>query len=158
MIRVLEGQLESPTGSFAIVAARFNAIITRKLVEGALRELSQLGVPEHHISIVWVPGSFEIPAVAQRLAASGPYAAVICLGCVIRGGTDHYQFVAGEAARGIAEAGRTTGRPVIFGVLTTDTVEQALERVQVDRNAGAEAAKSAVRMASLMAQLTSDAR
>src|SRR5262245_13759371 len=130
MMPVHEGKLDSPGGPFAIVAAEFNGIITRKLVDGALGHLAQLGVPEHQMTIAWVPGSFEIPLVAQRLASSGKYAAVICLGCVVRGDTDHYQFVAGEAARGIAEASRASGRPVIFGVLTTDTVEQALARAR----------------------------
>ena len=150
---VLEGQLDSPRGRFAIVAARFNGVITQKLVEGALARFSYHGVAEHDLDLAWVPGSFEIPAVAQRLAASGKYSAVICLGCVVRGDTDHYQFVAGEAARGVAEVGRTTGVPVIFGVLTTDTVEQALQRASPTHNAGAEAAETAIRMASLMAQL-----
>jgi 6,7-dimethyl-8-ribityllumazine synthase len=152
-MNVLEGQLDSPLGRFAIVAARFNGVITQKLVEGARTKLSDRGIAEHDVDLVWVPGSFEIPVVAQRLAASGKYAAVICLGCVVRGDTDHYQFVAGEAARGIAEAGRSTGVPVSFGVLTTDTVEQAIQRSSPEHNAGAEAADAAMRMASLIAQL-----
>jgi 6,7-dimethyl-8-ribityllumazine synthase len=142
-----------PQGHVAVVAAQFNAVITQKLVEGALATLSYHGVAEHNVDIVWVPGSFEIPLVAQRLASSGKYAAVICLGCVVRGDTDHYQFVAGESARGVAEASRTSGRPVIFGILTTDTVEQALQRASPSHNAGSEAAESAIRMASLMSQL-----
>jgi 6,7-dimethyl-8-ribityllumazine synthase len=150
---VFEGQLDSPRGRFAIVAARFNGVITQKLVEGALATFSYHGVAEHNLDLAWVPGSFEIPVVAQSLAATGKYAAVICLGCVVRGDTDHYQFVAGEAARGVAEAGRSTGVPVIFGVLTTETVEQALQRCSPDHNAGAEAAETAIRMASLMVQL-----
>lgn len=154
---VFEGQLDSPRGRFAIVAARFNGVITQKLVEGALATFSYHGVAEHDLDLVWVPGSFEIPVVAQRLAASGRYAAVICLGCVVRGDTDHYQFVAGEAARGVAEAGRSTGVPVIFGILTTDTVEQALQRCSPGRNAGAEASATAIRMVGLNTQL-SDSR
>lgn len=149
----LEGQLDSPRGRFAIVAARFNGVITQKLVEGALATFAHRAVAEHNLDLVWVPGSFEIPVVAQRIAASEKYAAVICLGCVVRGDTDHYQFVAGEAARGVAEAGRSTGVPVVFGILTTETVEQALQRATSDRNAGAEAAETAIRMANLMAQL-----
>ena len=149
----LEGQLDAPCGRFAIVAARFNGVITQKLVEGALATFRERGVAEHDLDLVWVPGSFEIPGVAQRLAASGRFAAVICLGSVVRGDTDHYQFVAGEAARGVAEAGRTTGVPVIFGILTTDTVEQALERASPGHNAGAESAEAAIRMAHLIAQL-----
>jgi 6,7-dimethyl-8-ribityllumazine synthase len=150
---VYEGQLDSPRSRFAIVASRFNGVITQKLVEGALAKFNYQGVAEHDLDLAWVPGSFEIPVVAERLAASGKYAAVICLGCVVRGNTDHYQFVAGEAARGIAEAGRSTGVPVIFGILTTDTMEQALQRCSPDHNAGAEAAETAIRMASLMALL-----
>jgi 6,7-dimethyl-8-ribityllumazine synthase len=150
---IYEGQLDLPRGRFAIVAARFNGVITQKLVEGSLAALGDRGVAEHDIDLVWVPGSFEIPVVAQRLASTGKYAAVICLGCVVRGDTDHFQFVASEAARGVAEAGRTTGVPVIFGILTTETVEQALRRASPGHNAGAEAAETAIRMASLMAQL-----
>jgi 6,7-dimethyl-8-ribityllumazine synthase len=150
---VFEGQLDSPRGRFAIVAARFNGVITQKLVEGALATFSHHRVAEHDLDLFWVPGSFEIPVVARRLAASGRYSAVICLGCVVRGDTDHYQFVAGEAARGVAEAGRSTGVPVIFSVLTTDTVEQALQRASPDHNAGAEAVETAMRMANLIAQL-----
>ena len=152
-MQVFEGKLDSPRGRFAIVAARFNGVITQKLVDGALATFSYHGVAEHDLDLVWVPGSFEIPVVAQRLAASRTYAAVICLGCVVRGDTDHYQFVAGEAARGVAEAGRSTGVPVIFGVLTTDTVEQALQRASPGHNAGSEAAGTAIRMANLVAQL-----
>ncbi len=150
---VFEGQLNSAQGRFAIVTARFNAAITQKLVESALGTLNSHGVAEDEIDLIWVPGSFEIPLVAQRLASSGNYAAVICLGCVVRGDTDHYQFVAGESARGVAEAGRTTGTPVIFGILATDNVEQALLRASPGHNAGAEAAETAIRMANLMAQL-----
>src|SRR5206468_1293471 len=126
MMKTFEGQLDPLRGRFAILAARFNGVVTTKLVEGSVAALLRYEVPEGNIDLVWVPGSFEIPVVAQRLASSGKYAAVICLGCVVRGDTDHYQFVAGEAARGVAEAGRTTGVPVIFGILTTNTMEQAL--------------------------------
>ena len=152
-LTIIEGKLDEPRGRFAVAAARFNSVITQKLVQGALAALSYHGVAEHDVDIVWVPGSFEIPVVATRLASSGRYAAVICVGCVIRGDTDHYQFVAGEAARGVAAAGRASGRPVIFGILTTDTVEQALKRASPHHNAGAEAAESAIRMAHLMASL-----
>ena len=150
---VFEGQLDTPRGRYAVVAARFNGVITQKLVQGALTTLTYHGIPEHDVDVVWVPGSFEIPSLAQRLALSGRYAAVLCIGCVVRGDTDHYQFVAGEAARGIAEAGRQSGRPIIFGVLTTDTVEQALQRASPGHNAGSEAADTALRMANLMAQM-----
>ncbi|MBI3464869.1 MAG: 6,7-dimethyl-8-ribityllumazine synthase [Planctomycetes bacterium] len=150
---VFEGQLDPPRGRFAIVAARFNSTITTRLVDSSRATLLRHDVSEGDIELVWVPGSLEIPMVAQRLAASRRYVAVICLSCVIRGGTDHYRYVAGEAARGIAEAARATGVPVIFGVLTTDTVEQALERTSPTNDAGGRAAEAAIRMANLLAQL-----
>ncbi len=151
---VFEGQLGSPSGRFAIVAARFNSVVTDKLVDAAVGTLARHGVGDDRVDLVWVPGSFEIPTVAQRLAAGGKYAAVVCLGCVVRGDTDHYRYVAGETARGIAEAGRATGVPVILGLLTTDTVEQALARAgPPPHNAGASAAETAIRMANLIAQL-----
>lgn len=152
----IEGKLDEPQGRFAVVAARFNRVITQKLVEGAVATLSYHNVPEHNVDVVWVPGSFEIPLIATQLASSGRYAAVICLGCVVRGGTDHYHFVASEAARGVAEACRQTGRPVIFGILTTETVEQALARAAPGHNAGSESAETAIRMAHLMATLQHD--
>ena len=149
-----EGQLDPPTGRFALVAARFNLVVTHKLVQAAHTRLLELGVTEDDIDLVWVPGSFEIPAVAQGLAESGFHCAIVCLGCVVRGDTDHYQYVAGEAARGVAEAGRTTGVPVLFGILTTETVEQALQRAGPRGNSvGASAAEAAVRMANLFARL-----
>jgi 6,7-dimethyl-8-ribityllumazine synthase len=151
--RCFEGQLDQPRGRFAIVAARFNGVVTAKLVEGARTKLSECGVAERDVDLIWVPGSLEIPVVAQRLASSGQYAAVVCLGCVIRGDTGHYRHVAGEAARGVAEAARSSGVPVIFGILTTDTAEQALQRCGSTHHAGTEAAASAIRMANLMAQL-----
>ena len=150
---VFEGQLDPPQGRFALVAARFNSAVTTRLVESARGTLLRYGVQEGSIDLVWVPGSLEIPVPARRLAASGHYVAVICLGCVIRGGTDHYHYVAGESARGIAEAARTTGVPVIFGILTADTVVQALERTGPTHDAGARAAETAIRMANLLAQL-----
>jgi 6,7-dimethyl-8-ribityllumazine synthase len=152
-VTVVEGKLDEPQGRFAVVAARFNSVITQKLVEGALATFNYHGVAEHDVDVMWVPGSFEIPVVANRLASCGRYVAIICLGCVVRGDTDHYQFVAGEAARGVAEASRTSGRPVIFGILTTDTVEQALQRASPGHNAGSESAECAIRMAHLLARL-----
>jgi 6,7-dimethyl-8-ribityllumazine synthase len=150
---VFEGELSKPEGRFAIVASRFNQLVTGKLVAGACQCLARHGVPEGDVDLFWVPGSFEIPTVAQRLAGSRCYSAVVCLGCVIRGETDHYQFVAGEAARGVARAGRDSGVPVVFGILTTETVEQALQRCAAPHHAGAEAAETAIRMANLMPQL-----
>jgi 6,7-dimethyl-8-ribityllumazine synthase len=125
---VFEGNLTPPPGRFALVAARFNQPIVESLVAGARDGLLRHGVAEDAIDLAWVPGSFEIPIVARRLAASKKYAAVICLGAIIRGDTDHYDHVANAATSGIAQAGLTTGVPVIFGVLTCEKVEQALIR------------------------------
>jgi 6,7-dimethyl-8-ribityllumazine synthase len=113
---------------FAIVAARFNTLITDALLEGALSTLAEHGVPEDHVSVVQVPGAFEIPITAKRLAASGRYEAIIALGAVVRGGTPHFEYVAGECARGVSRVALEEDVPVIFGVLTTDTDEQARER------------------------------
>ena len=121
------GDYSPPAGRFAIVAARFNALVTESLLAGCKDAFVRHGVPEDLLDVVWVPGSFEIPLVARKLAASGRYAAVVCLGCVIRGETAHFDHVAGQAAAGVMQAGLATGVPVIFGILTTDSVEQALE-------------------------------
>src|SRR5207302_40030 len=128
MPTVYEGSFATPPGRFALVAARFNGAIVEQLVAGALDGLRRHGVADDAVDLVWVPGSFEIPLVAQRLAGSGRYAAVVCLGAVIRGDTDHYDYVAGEAAKGVAQASQATGVPVIFGILTCDTLEQAINR------------------------------
>jgi 6,7-dimethyl-8-ribityllumazine synthase len=149
-----EGSLAPPPGRFAVVAARFNSLVVEPLVAGALDALKRHGVADDAIDVVRVPGSFEIPLVAQRLAASKRYAAVVCLGAVVRGETDHYDFVAGEAAGGIARAALATGVPVVFGVLTCDTPEQALGRAGGKAgNKGAEAALTAVEMVNLLHQL-----
>lgn len=124
----LRGELSGAGLRIGIVVARFNESITSRLLEGATAALAGSRVRDEDVTVAWVPGSFEIPVVARKLAASGRFDAVICLGAVIRGETDHYWLIANEAARGIAEAARSTGVPVIFGVLTTDTVEQAIER------------------------------
>ena len=146
--------MNPPLGRFAIVAARFNSLITTKLVEGALDALKRHKVPEENIDLVWVPGSFEIPLVANKLAQSDRYLGIICLGCVIRGDTDHYLYIAGEAARGVARTALGRHMPVIFGILTCDTVEQALQRAGAGQiNRGTEAAEVAIRMANLMAKL-----
>ncbi|NCF81264.1 MAG: 6,7-dimethyl-8-ribityllumazine synthase [Proteobacteria bacterium] len=126
---------------FAIVAARFNTLITDALLEGALSTLAEHGVPEDHVSVVQVPGAFEIPTTAKRLAASGRYEAIIALGAVVRGGTPHFEYVAGECARGVSRVALEEDVPVIFGVLTTDTDEQARERAGgKEGNKGFEAA------------------
>jgi 6,7-dimethyl-8-ribityllumazine synthase len=149
-----EGTLGPPPGRFALVAARFNQFVVDGLVEGAREGLRRHGVPEDAVDLIWVPGSLEIPLVAQQLAASKKYVAVICLGAVIRGDTDHYDHVAGGAASGIAQAGLGTGVPVIFGVLTCETIEQAMNRAGgKSGNKGIDAATAAIEMVNLMKQL-----
>ncbi len=153
----IEGQLATPSDSrFAIVSARFNEFIVDALVGGAKNALSRHGVTEERITHVRVPGAFELSPVCLRLAKSGKFDAVIALGCVIRGATAHFDYVAGEAARGIAAAGEQSGKPVIFGVLTTDTIEQAIERSGTKAgNKGAEAATCAIEMVNLARILSS---
>jgi 6,7-dimethyl-8-ribityllumazine synthase len=138
----------------AIVASRFNRTIVNQLLEGALDCLRRHGVEEQEISITWVPGAFELGAAAHRIAASGEVDAVVCLGAVIRGETSHFEHVAGEAARGIGEAARSTGIPVIFGVLTTENIDQAADRAGgKGGNKGFDAAMAAIEMANLYATL-----
>jgi len=150
----LEGRVDGAGMRIGIVVARFNELITRNLLDGARDALRRGGVADDDVVIAWVPGSFEIPLVAKTMAASDRYDAVICLGAVIRGATAHFDHVAGQAASGIARAGLDTGVPVIFGVLTTDTIEQAMERVGAKgTNRGADAAFAALEMASLLRQL-----
>jgi 6,7-dimethyl-8-ribityllumazine synthase len=154
MPSLYEGTFATPPGRFAVVAARFNSLIVDPLVAGALDALKRHGVADDAIDLVRVPGSFEIPLVAQRLATSKRYAAVICLGAVIKGDTDHYDFVAGETAGGVARAGLASGVPVVFGVLTCDTLEQALNRAGGKAgNKGADAALTAIEMANLFHKL-----
>ncbi|MBF8377781.1 6,7-dimethyl-8-ribityllumazine synthase [Alicyclobacillus mali] len=149
-MRVYEGKFIGQDLRIGIVASRFNDFITSKLVEGALDALRRHGVPEEQVEIAWAPGAYEIPVVARWMAESGRYDAVVALGCVIRGATAHFDYVAGEAARGIAQVSRDTGVPVMFGVLTTDTIEQAIERAGTKAgNKGAEAALGAIEMANL---------
>jgi 6,7-dimethyl-8-ribityllumazine synthase len=139
----------------AIVAALFNEVITRKLLEGALAGLRSHDVGEDDLTVVWVPGAFELPLVARRLASSGRFDAVVCLGAVIRGETSHFDYVAGEAARGVASAASDTGVPILFGVLTTESMEQALDRAGGRHgNKGYDAAVAAIQMANLMRRLT----
>jgi 6,7-dimethyl-8-ribityllumazine synthase len=150
----LTGDFSPPDGRFAVVAARFNGLITESLLSGCRDALERHGVAEDRVDVAWVPGSFEIPLVAKTMAASGRYAAVICLGCVIRGETGHYDHVAGQTSGGVLQAGLTTGVPVIFGVLTTDTVEQALNRAGVKGgNKGADAALAAIEMVNLLRKM-----
>ena len=152
MPRVHEGKLEAGNRRFAIVVARFNSLITGKLLDGALDCLRRHGCPEDNVEIAWVPGSFELPLVARRLAGTGRFDVVICLGAVIRSETPHFDFVAAEAARGIARVGLDSGTPVTFGVITADDVEQAVNRAGVrSGNRGWDAALNAIEMADLMA-------
>lgn len=154
MPNVIEGTLVSKGKKFAIIVSRFNAFISEKLLEGALDGLKRHGVKENEITIAWVPGAHEIPLVAKKMAGSKKYDAVVALGAVIRGSTAHFDYVAGNSARGVAQASMDTGVPVIFGVLTTDTIEQAIERAGTKSgNKGFDAAVAAIEMANLMEQL-----
>jgi 6,7-dimethyl-8-ribityllumazine synthase len=149
MGRELGGELQGAGLRIGIVVARFNDLVTSRLLEGAQAGLRRLGVAD--VDVAWVPGAMEIPLVAQRLARSGQYQAVICLGAVIRGSTPHFDYVAGGVANGVARVALESGLPVIFGVLTTDTLEQALERAGSKHgNKGYDAAFSAVEMANLL--------
>ena len=153
-MNTIEGAFEARGRRFAIVAARFNEIVVSNLVDGALACLRKHGVSEDDLDLVWVPGAFEMPLTAKRLAGSGAYDAVICLGAVVRGETAHFDFVAGEAARGIQQAAIETAVPVMFGVLTTETFEQALDRAGGKHgNKGWDAAMAAMEMAGLLEAL-----
>jgi len=152
-IHTIEGKLISNGLKFGVVAGRFNELITNKLVSGAIDGLIRHGAEETDIEIVWVPGSYEIPLVAQKMAHSNKYDAVICLGAVIRGSTPHFDFVANEVSKGIAHVSLNSGIPVIFGVLTTESIEQAIERAGTKSgNKGFDAALTAIEMANLMRQ------
>ncbi|MCC6174788.1 MAG: 6,7-dimethyl-8-ribityllumazine synthase [Chloroflexi bacterium] len=154
MAREQSGDLVARGLRVGIVAARFNEFVTRMLVDGARDGLRRHGVADDDVEIAWVPGSFEIPLVAHKLAASGRYSAVICLGAVIRGETDHYDHVASAVTSGVARVALDTGVPTIFGVITTDTVEQALNRAGLKSgNKGYEAAATAIEMANLLSTL-----
>ncbi|MBN1309014.1 MAG: 6,7-dimethyl-8-ribityllumazine synthase [Chitinispirillaceae bacterium] len=153
MSTIKEGLLDGAGKRFGIVAGRFNDMITRKLIEGAMDCLMRHNVAEESVTIVWVPGAFEIPLAAQKLAASKSVDAIICLGAVIRGGTPHFDYIAAEVAKGVAAVGLQQGMPVIFGVLTTDTIEQAVERAGTKAgNKGWDAALSAIEMADLFSK------
>ena len=151
MAQRFEGRLVGEGYKFAIVTGRFNDLITAKLYDGAMDGLIRHGVLPADIDSAWVPGAFEIPIVAKKLATTGRYDAIICLGAVIRGSTPHFDYVAAEVSKGIAAVGFQTGVPVIFGVLTTDTIEQAIERAGTKAgNKGFDAAATAIEMASLL--------
>lgn len=153
-MKLIEGNLVASGLRVAIVAARFNEFIVSKLVGGALDGLKRHGCEEEDITMVWVPGAFEIPLVAARLAERSDLDAVICLGAVIRGTTPHFDYVCAEVSKGVAQAGMHSGKPVIFGVLTTESIEQAIERAGTKAgNKGYDAAMSAIEMGNLLKQL-----
>jgi 6,7-dimethyl-8-ribityllumazine synthase len=148
------GQLVVAKQRFAIVASRFNEFIVSRLVAGAIDALTRHGCKDERITEVWVPGSWELPVTAKALAESGEYDAVICLGCVMRGDTPHFEYIAGEASKGLAQISLETGVPVVFGVLTPDTLEQAIERAGTKAgNKGADAAMTAIEMSNLLPQI-----
>ena len=154
MARILQGNFAGEGKKIAIVASRFNEFITTKLLGGAMDTLQRHGVNESDITIAWVPGAFEIPLVAKRMAQSGAYSAVIALGCIIRGATPHFDYVAAEAAKGVGHAMLDTGVPILFGILTTENIEQAVERAGTKAgNKGSDAAMGALEMINLMEQI-----
>jgi 6,7-dimethyl-8-ribityllumazine synthase len=154
MARMLEGNLTAKGFAFGIVASRFNEFITARLLDGALDALRRHGADEDKITVARVPGSYEIPLIAKKMAASHQFDAVICLGTVIRGATPHFEYIAGEVAKGVAMVGLETGVPVLFGVLTTDSIEQAVERAGTKAgNKGFDAACSAIEMVNLLRDL-----
>ena len=154
MANIIEGNITAKGLRFAIVASRFNEFITSKLLEGALDMLRRHGAAENAVDVVWVPGAFEIPLVAKKLASCGRYDAVICVGAVIRGATSHYDYVCNEVSKGIAQAGFLTGVPVIFAVVTTENIEQAVERAGTKSgNKGADGAMAAMEMVNLLKKI-----
>ena len=154
-MKLIEGNVVAKNGmKVGIVASRFNAFIVQKLLDGAVDGLVRHGVAEENISAAWVPGAFEIPVVAQKMAASKKYDAVICVGAVIRGSTSHYDYVCAEVSKGIAQASFATGVPVLFGILTTDNLEQAIDRAGAKSgNKGYDCALSAIEMVNVMDQI-----
>jgi len=153
-MKIIQGELQAKGFTFGIVVSRFNDFITAKLLDGAVDALVRHGAKEDDIDVVKVPGAFEIPLAAKKLAAKGRYHAVICLGTVIRGSTPHFDYVAAEVSKGVASASLETGVPIAFGVLTTDTIEQAVERAGTKSgNKGFDAAVTAIEMAQLMKKL-----
>jgi 6,7-dimethyl-8-ribityllumazine synthase len=151
MSKTYEGHLLGQGLKFGVVVSRFNEFFSQKLLDGAMDALRRHGVVETDIEVAWTPGSFEIPLIAQKMATTKKYNAVICLGAVIRGGTPHFDYISAEVTKGIANVGLNTGVPIIFGVITTDTLEQAIERSGTkDGNKGFDAAVSAIEMANLV--------
>ncbi len=155
MSKSYEGTLLGEGLRFGVVVSRFNEFITTRLLEGAKDALLRHGVKEGDIDVAWTPGSFEVPLIAKKMAEMGRYAAIICLGAVIRGGTPHFEYIATEVSKGIAQVGLETGLPVLYGVVTADTLEQAIERAGTKMgNAGFQAAMSAIEMANLVKTIT----
>ncbi len=153
-IKVIEGDFKSVSGKYALLVSRWNGFVVEHLKGGALDTLRRHGVQESDIDIIYAPGAFEFPLVAQKLAESKKYSAIIAVGAVIRGGTPHFEYVAGECTKGLAQVSLATGVPVAFGVLTVDTIEQAIERSGTKAgNKGAEAATTAIEMVSLLQNL-----
>lgn len=154
MVKVIEGELIARGKKFALILSRFNDFITQRLRDGALDTLLRHGVKEEEIEMVWVPGSFEIPGVAFKMAKSGRYDAILCLGCVIRGDTPHFDYIAAEVAKGIAQINLSTQTPTIFGIITADNIEQAVERAGTKSgNKGRDAALSAIEMVNLCSKI-----
>ncbi len=154
MIKQIQGQLSAGTAKYAIVVSRFNEFITSKLLAGAIDSLQRHGAQDEQITVVWVPGAIEITPVAKKLATDGKFNAVICLGAVIRGQTSHYDYVCQQVSRGVSQINYDTGIPAIFGVLTCDTIEQAIERAGTKSgNAGANAAANAMEMVNVLCQI-----
>lgn len=154
MANIIEGNITAKGLRFAIVASRFNEFITSKLLEGALDMLRRHGAAENAVDVVWVPGAFEIPLAAKKLASCGKYDAVICVGAVIRGATSHYDYVCSEVSKGVAQAALATGVPVIFSVVTTENIEQAVERAGTKAgNKGADGAMAAMEMVNLLKKI-----
>lgn len=153
-MKIIEGKLVGRDLNIAIIVSRFNHFITRHLLDGALDALRRHGISDDKLTVIWVPGAFEIPLIAKKLAKSNQYQAIICLGAVIRGSTPHFDYVAAEVSKGVAHVGLETGIPVVFGVITTDNIEQAIERAGTKSgNKGWDAALTALEMADLNAQL-----
>lgn len=151
MVKTIEGKLTVKNEKFCIIVSRFNEFIGSKLLSGAIDELIRHGVKEENITVIWSPGAFEIPVLAQKCAKSKSYDAIIALGAIIKGSTPHFDYVSAELSKGIASVGLETGVPVIFGVLTTDNIEQAIERAGTKSgNKGSDAAKAAIEMANLV--------
>ena len=154
MVKTVEGNLIAKGKKFGIVASRFNDFITKELISGCLDTLVRHGAEDRDLVVTWVPGAFEIPLVARQMAKSKSYDALICLGTIIRGSTPHFEYIAQEAAKGVARVSQDTGLPVIFGIITADTIEQAIERAGTkEGNKGRDAALNAIEMANLVEKI-----